>query len=238
MDIKPENYILIQGFMITELGLKGTELLLYALIYGFTQDDETEFSGSWKYMCDWTNCRKPTVSSALLNLVEKGYIIKRSERINGVLFNRYKISWGVVKKLYWGGKETLLGGGKETLPNNTSIYNTNDKTIKEIHKESAAKQKNSVKTVQEEFEERWKMYPRKLGKDKALSAYMKARKESTPRSLIEEGLKRYLRFISTNKVNEKYIKHGATWFNQKCWEDDYTVSEYQAPDSAYDISNW
>jgi hypothetical protein len=238
MDIKPENYILIQGFMVTELGLKGTELLLYALIYGFTQDDETEFSGSLKYMCDWTNCSKPTVSSALLNLVEKGYIIKRSERINGVLFNRYKISWGVVKKLYWGGKETLLGGGKETLPNNTSIYNTNDKTIKEIHKESAAKQKNSVKTLQEEFEEIWKMYPRKLGKDKALSAYMKARKESTPRSLIEEGLKRYLRYISTNKVNEKYIKHGATWFNQKCWEDDYTVSEYQAPDSAYDISNW
>ena len=67
---------------------------------------------------------------------------------------------------------------------------------------------------------------------------MKARKESTPRSLIEEGLKRYLRYISANKVNEKYIKHGATWFNQKCWEDDYTVSEYQAPDSAYDISNW
>ena len=92
--------------------------------------------------------------------------------------------------------------------------------------------------MQEEFEEIWKMYPRKLGKDKALSAYMKARKESTPRSLIEEGLKRYLRYISANKVNEKYIKHGATWFNQKCWEDDYTVSEYQAPDSAYDISNW
>ena len=35
--VKPENYIVIQGFMLTDLHLKGAELLVYATIYGFCQ---------------------------------------------------------------------------------------------------------------------------------------------------------------------------------------------------------
>ena len=33
--VRDENHIVIQGFMINELNLKGTELLVYAIIYGF-----------------------------------------------------------------------------------------------------------------------------------------------------------------------------------------------------------
>ena len=33
-----DNYIVIQTFMIRELKLKGNELILYALIHGFSQD--------------------------------------------------------------------------------------------------------------------------------------------------------------------------------------------------------
>ena len=33
-----ENYILITGWMVNELKLKGSELFVYALIYGFSQD--------------------------------------------------------------------------------------------------------------------------------------------------------------------------------------------------------
>lgn len=228
--IRPENYITVQGFMVTELKLKGTELLLFALLYGFTQDGETEFNGSLRYMCEWTNSSKPTVTAALKSLIEKGYIIKRQEITNGVMFNHYKISLGVVKKLYWGSKETLLGGGKKTLPNNNNTDNTKYNNTKEINKES---------NIKSEFEELWKLYPRKLGKDKALIAYTKARKANTPKSEIEDGLKRYLAYISTNKVDTKYIKHGATWFNQKCWEDEYAeAASYSVPESAYDISKW
>lgn len=42
--IKNENFIAIQGFMVKELGLSGNELIAYALIYGFSQDNESEFS--------------------------------------------------------------------------------------------------------------------------------------------------------------------------------------------------
>ena len=48
--MKNENYIVIQGWMRNELNLKGNELIVYALIYGFSQDEESEFTGSVAYI--------------------------------------------------------------------------------------------------------------------------------------------------------------------------------------------
>ena len=120
------NYLVIQGFMVSELNLSGNDLLTYALIYGFSQDGETEFTGSINYLCKWLNCSRPTAIKSLKFLTEKNLIIKSVNTINGVSFNRYKISLGVVKNLNWGSKETLLGGSKETLPNNTILNSTNN----------------------------------------------------------------------------------------------------------------
>ena len=36
--------------MITELELKGNELLVYAIINGFSQSEDQEFSGSLSYL--------------------------------------------------------------------------------------------------------------------------------------------------------------------------------------------
>ena len=36
--VSPDNYVAIQGWMITDLNLKGNDLLIYAVIYGFSQD--------------------------------------------------------------------------------------------------------------------------------------------------------------------------------------------------------
>ncbi len=120
------NYLTIQGWMISRLNLKGNALLAFALIYGFTQDGETEFRGSIAYMCSWLNCSRPTVSKALDDLIQKDLIIKRAETINGVTFNRYRVNLQVVKNLYRGSKESLQGGSKETLHNNTNIDTNKD----------------------------------------------------------------------------------------------------------------
>ena len=109
-----ENHITIDGWMINELDLKGNELLIYALIYGFSQDGQSEFYGSRSYMADWCNASLPTIDKALNELLSKELILKRAETINNITFNRYKVNLGVVKKLYRGSKETLQGS-KETL---------------------------------------------------------------------------------------------------------------------------
>lgn len=116
--------------MINRLGLKGITLSVYAIIYGFSQDGENEYTGSLQYLCDFCGgVSKPTIINALKLLVEANYIFKREEIINNVQFNRYKANLPLLKNFNYPDKETLPDavkefneGGKETLPNNKS-YN-------------------------------------------------------------------------------------------------------------------
>ena len=66
--VKRENYITIQGFMLTDLKLKGNELLIYACIYGFSQAENQVFNGSLQYLADWTNSTKQGVIKCLKSL--------------------------------------------------------------------------------------------------------------------------------------------------------------------------
>lgn len=88
--IKRENYLNIQGWMVTDLKLKGNDLLIYALIYGFTQDGEQWFEGSRQYLADWCNSTKRGIVKNLQSLVEKGYLLKKDVVINDVKFCRYR----------------------------------------------------------------------------------------------------------------------------------------------------
>ena len=123
MEIKDENFYQVQGWFKTRLNLKGTKRDIYAIIYGFSQDGESEFKGSIKYLTEWLDVSRPTIIKALQELTESGLIIKRTEIINGVQFNRYKANLQVVKNLYGGSKEILQGGGQNSLPNNDDIKN-------------------------------------------------------------------------------------------------------------------
>jgi predicted transcriptional regulator len=87
--IKNENFIAIQGFMVKELGLSGNELIAYALIYGFSQDNESEFKGSLNYVAEWLNCSKTTAFNLLNKLADDGFVKKAEKTINGVKFCNY-----------------------------------------------------------------------------------------------------------------------------------------------------
>ena len=212
--IRDENYYQIQGFMINRLGLKGVPLSVYAIIYGFSQDGETEFTGSLQYLCDFCGgVSKPTVIKALKELTEAAYIIRREEIINNVQFNRYKANLPLLKKLYGGIKENteegvknFNGGSKETLPNN--IFNNKSFDNKDIN-------------ISTEFETLWKLYPRKIGKPKAFKAYQKARKNGATFEEVQQGIQAYCQQIEALKTDPEYIKHGSTWFNNESWKDEY-----------------
>lgn len=78
--IKDQNYYVTNGWMVTQLGLSGRELQVYAIIYGFTQDGDTEFSGSLAYMMEWLNVNsKHTVIKAIDGLIKKGLVEKKQE---------------------------------------------------------------------------------------------------------------------------------------------------------------
>lgn len=134
--IKDENYYQISGWMINQLNLKGNALNVYAIIYGFTQDGQSVFTGSRQYLCDFTGATKPTIDKALDELVNKGFITRIVEVLNGVTFNKYKANLDILnftssKETLPPSKENLLGGSKKTLPNN--IYIDNKEYNKEIY---------------------------------------------------------------------------------------------------------
>ena len=137
-------YIVIQDLMISDLQLRGNELLTYALIYGFSQDGESEFKGSLKYISKFLGVSKSTAQRNLENLVNRGVIEKRVEEISGVKFNRYiahekaeppivktstgcsQNGYGGVVKMGTGCSQNGYGGVVKMGTNNTNIYNTNN----------------------------------------------------------------------------------------------------------------
>ena len=139
-------YIVIQDWMISDLQLKGNELLTYALIYGFSQDGESEFKGSLKYISKFLGVSKSTAQRNLENLANRGVIEKRVEEISGVKFNRYiahekaeppivktstgcsQNGYGGVVKMGTGCSQNGYGGVVKMGTNNTNIYNTNNNT--------------------------------------------------------------------------------------------------------------
>ena len=83
-------------------------------------------------------------------------------------------------------------------------------------------------SIASEFEELWKLYPRKVGKTKALTYYKKARKNTTFEE-VKQGILNYCAEIKKKKIDMKYIKHGSTWFNNQGWNDEYEVTPQEEP---------
>lgn len=73
-------YLNVQGWMVTDLRLKGNDLFLFALIYGFCQNREAAFTGSLDYLCQWTNTSERTVQNTINRLVNAGLIVKHSRQ--------------------------------------------------------------------------------------------------------------------------------------------------------------
>ena len=69
------NYITILGWM-TNLDIKGNELLVYAIIHGFSQDKDSYFHGSIKYLTEWTKTSEVCIIDVLKRLIEKGLLQK------------------------------------------------------------------------------------------------------------------------------------------------------------------
>ena len=161
--ITDKNYIVIQSFMVTELKLKGNELLVYAIIFGFSQTEGQKFSGSLRYLAEWTNSTIQGVSKNLKSLAQKGYIEKEENNINGVKyclyratkFNTDKQSLNPLNKVEGGIKQSLTGvlnkveGGIKQSLNNNIDYNIVDNIVDNNNVASDNAEKYDKETITE-----------------------------------------------------------------------------------------
>lgn len=120
--INPNAYYTVQGWMLSELGLKGNALAVYAIIYGFSQDGASEYAGSSKYLCEWLGCSKKTILTTLADLTEKGYLRKKIIDQNGVKFCNYVAVRRPRKIEKQPGAEIAPGGGEEITPPGENLH--------------------------------------------------------------------------------------------------------------------
>ncbi len=117
-----ENYITVQGWMVKELGLKGNKLLTYALIYGFSQDGKSEFTGSLSYTADWVGVTKRAIIDIINDLIDKKLIAKVEHTAGNVKYYSYKTTSA---ENFTGSEKTSPGGSEKTSPQHIDIINNN-----------------------------------------------------------------------------------------------------------------
>ena len=88
--VESEGFIAIRGFMRKELKLEKTELIVYAIIYGFHLNG-CVFSGTKNYLSQWSGSGKTAVKAALASLVKKGLIARTVRRVNNINYTEYGI---------------------------------------------------------------------------------------------------------------------------------------------------
>lgn len=112
------------------------------------------------------------------------------------------------------GPSTQVRIGKDSIVQDNNIAASGDP-------EEPPKHKNIIA----DFETLWKLYPRKEGKKKAFDAYARAIKKGVSFETIKQGIENYCKHIEAKKIEAAYIKHGSTWFNGECWNDEYSNSQ-------------
>lgn len=203
--------------------------------------DDDGFVGNPKKIMRMIGCSqddiKILISKQFLIPFESGVVVIRHWKIHNYIRNdRYKptIYTEEKKKLTEkDNKEYIVGipSGNQT----DTQYSIGKSSQGEDREEEESISKEQLEN---EFEKLWSMYPNKKGKKKALDHYIKCRKrKDNPVSYekVEKGISNYNFFIQKNKVQLQYIKHGSTWFNQECWNDDYTVIKQDEEKSILDM---
>jgi len=89
-DVKSGSYVTIQAWMVNDLKLSGHELMVYAVIYGFSQDGESWYRGPKSYLGSWCGASDTTVWRCLKSLKHKGLIESREVDVDGVRMYDYK----------------------------------------------------------------------------------------------------------------------------------------------------
>ena len=129
--MKENNYITIPGFLRTRLDLKGSELIITALIYGYSQDGNSWFMGKTEYIAEWAGVTDKNVLRSLKSLTEKGILEKKEMFVNNKAKRcYYRFNFECVKLQ----NSTVAGCQNSTVNNN--INNNINNTIKKDAKAS------------------------------------------------------------------------------------------------------
>lgn len=225
-EFKPNYYAVIPAFVRYDKDLSANAKLLYGEITALCSAEGFCWATN-AYFAELYDMSIRNISRLISQLNDKGYV--RVEIANDYERKIY-INTPQDKNVQPPTPKTTRGHDENVQPphdknvykNNTSINNTNNNT-----KNNKDIRANPTK-IEQEFEQLWKIYPRKIGKKKAFDSFKKARKiKKIPYEIIENGLYRYIRYLEQQGTDEQFIQHGSTWFHQEKYQDEYITTGIQ-----------
>lgn len=240
--VNDNNFFNIAGWMVTKLRLKGTELMVFAIIYGFSQAEGNEYTASRKYLAEFTGATTKTIDNCLQSLVEKNLIIKREEYINNVKFNRYRVNLEGIEKFSTPPVEKISTNNKyiyNKYNNNISLSNNNinirDNEANNIDTISEQEKAEQEKLEIDLIEEIINTYPRKgFDQKQAITEIKKAIQCEYDRGLniceavniIRYGTRMYIQAVKkwSNK-DKKYISNLIKFFQNRMYLEDPIIWE-------------
>lgn len=230
MKEEPNYYAIIPANVRYSENLTGNAKLLYGEITALANQKGYCWASN-DYFAKLYNTQSRTIIRWINSLVDNGFITRKIiYKDNSMIVDKRMLSISdPVTKMSRGSdknvtepsdKNVTRPSDKNVTDNTTSINttrvnNTNNKTVNNVD-------------LEKRFNDLWKLYPNKKGKPVALRAYKKAIKDGVTDDEVRSGINNYLTEIKVKRTEQRYIKHGSTWFNQRAWEDDYETSSVVA----------
>lgn len=134
-----KGYTIIPDWMLS-LDLDVYETIILAIIYGFSQDGESTFSGSIKYLSQKAKCSRRKVTMALPKLVAMGLVFKIDKDVRGLHLCEYRVS-----PLCMGSAPHAQGGDAPHAHNNIENNNIDINTLS--NKETGRFKKPSIEEI-------------------------------------------------------------------------------------------
>lgn len=210
------NFFTGQSFMANELDLHGDELMVYAIIYGFSQDGTSKMIGGLSYLAAWLGKSKRSAQRAVDALVEKGLVIKHERLENKVRYCDYTVAprhsvdaIGYGAGAMGGMAYTPQGYGADATKNIT--LDNKDIDNRDIYSSA--------------FDEFWQAYPKHKDKAAAEKSFEKVMKSGVPLETLLTAIERQKKTEQWSRDGGQFIPYPSTWLNRKKWEDEVQDSE-------------
>lgn len=129
MDMEPDTYTIIPDSFL-DLDLTLSEAVILSVIYGFCQDGESDFHGSYAYLARKAKIQRRQTIYLVNGLIRKGLVSKEIREVNGVKSCSMRTTLGgsaknalPVQEMHRGSAVNALGGSAVNAPNNIDIEN-------------------------------------------------------------------------------------------------------------------
>lgn len=92
--------LLIMGWMVSKLKLKGNQLIAFAILYSFCMGPADEYIDAGFYIKKWIDKKNPKkVDKAMNKLAEKELILIKKKFLRDKWATIYKINWDKIAKI-------------------------------------------------------------------------------------------------------------------------------------------